>query len=586
MNSITFYPLIILLFATQVCAQNPTHEWAKTFGGSYNINGDRGRDITTDVDGNVLTVGTMYGAWDGTSIADLDPSSATNIYSIVGAEDVFIQKLDSSGNFLWARAFGGKNGDFAEAVFTDATGNVFVTGSVGSNWSSYASDTINLNPDSAGVDIHITNGRGDAFVEKLDANGNFVWAKTFGSADNDGANDVWVDAAGNVYVLGWFQDTVDFDPGVGTDIRISNGNTDIYLLKLDANGDFLWVKTLGGSSADYAPSFATDVSGNLYLTGYFQDTIDFDSGTGTNIHISNGANDAFVLKLDNNGDFVWVTTWGGNGSDASYYIALDTAENLYLTGQFRDTVDFDSGAGTDIHVSNGGADVFVQKLDANGNFVWAKTFGATNQWDYSTGITVLSDGGLYISGRFQDTLDFDPSNGTDIHSSTGSFDIFISKFDINGNFLWVLPLGGIPSSGNGFQDEAYGITSDSKGYIYSTGYFHGTLDFDPSSGTDINTGSLDVFVLKFKDNGTVLTNITTELVNKDVTIYPNPSSNILSINSNGINIMEVRVVDVNGRFLKRLNGTDRLDISDLATGLYILSIKTSKGLINKRFVKK
>jgi hypothetical protein len=156
--------------------------------------------------------------------------------------------------------------------------------------------------------------------------------------------------------------TVDFDPGAGTANMSSTGSNDIFIQKLDSNGNFLWAKTFGGSSADMGYSITVDGSGNTYTTGYFQGSVDFDPGEGLTIFNSAGSFDVFILKLDASGNYLWSTAFGGSSTDMGQSISVDVLGSIYTTGRFEDVVDFDIGQEISNHTSSGGRDVFIIKM--------------------------------------------------------------------------------------------------------------------------------------------------------------------------------------------------------------------------------
>ncbi|MBU0486812.1 MAG: SBBP repeat-containing protein [Bacteroidetes bacterium] len=324
----------------------------------------------------------------------------------------------------------------------------------------------------------------------------YDWAKSMGGSGSDYGTSVTVDASGNVYTTGYFKDTVDFDPGAGTANLISTGDYDIFVSKLDADGNFVWAKNMGGSSYALSASIALDAGGNVYLTGYFKDTVDFDPGVGTYNVISAGDYDIFIAKIDAAGNFVWAKSIIGAESDRGMSIALDASSNVYTTGKFEGTADFDPGAGTFNLISAGNDDIFISKLDADGNFVWAKNIGGTND-EQGYGIAVEAGGNIYITGNFKDTVDFDPGTGTHNLNAVGYNDIFISKFDTDGNFVWANNMGGT------LWDYGCSIAVDAAGNIYTTGYFRDTVDFDPGAGISnlISAGDYDVFISKSDTSG-------------------------------------------------------------------------------------
>jgi len=186
------------------------------------------------------------------------------------------------------------------------------------------------------------------------------WAKSMGGASNAVGNAIAVDNSGNVYTSGYFVDTVDFDPGVSTFNLISTGGIDIFVSKLDALGNFVWAKQMGGTRNDLGLSIALDAVGNVYTTGFFYETADFDPGATFNL-ISAGSNDIFVSKLDAGGSFVCVEQMGGAGADLARSIAIDASGNVYTTGYFRDTADFDPSLATSNLISRGFSDIFITK---------------------------------------------------------------------------------------------------------------------------------------------------------------------------------------------------------------------------------
>ena len=182
-----------------------------------------------------------------------------------------------------------------------------------------------------------------------------------------------MDGSGNAYVTGRFSETVDFDPGSGVDNHTSNGQDDVFLSKLDSSGDFVWARTWGGNNwvmaIDSGNGVAVDSSGSVYVTGQFWNTVDFDPGSGIDNHTSNGWPSDFLSKFDSSGTFQWAETWGGGGDGVGLEsVAADGAGSVYVTGDFRDTVDFDPSSDVDNHISNGNIDVFLVKFLPDGSW--------------------------------------------------------------------------------------------------------------------------------------------------------------------------------------------------------------------------
>jgi hypothetical protein len=169
-------------------------------------------------------------------------------------------------------------------------------------------------------------------------------------------------------VAGEFEGTADFDPGPDVDNHVSNGSCDAFLTKFDSSGNFIWACTWGGTELDTGWGAAVDGSGNVYVAGYFWGTVDFDPGPDVDNHASNGEYDPFLTKFDSSGNFIWARTWGGTQGDAGYRAAVDGSGNVYVTGSFVGTADFDPGPGIDNHVSNGYGDAFLSKFPPDGNW--------------------------------------------------------------------------------------------------------------------------------------------------------------------------------------------------------------------------
>jgi len=324
-----------------------------------------------------------------------------------------------------------------------------------------------------------------------------AWEKTMGSSSGDIGRSIITDGSGNVYTTGCFKGTADFDPGTGTFNLISAGNTDIFISRLNAAGNFVWAKRIGGTLNDDGKSIVADASGNIYVTGYFCGTVDFNPGTGVYNLTSAGLADIFILKLDAAGNFVWAKSMGGISADIGQSLKLDGVGNLIVTGYFRDIVDF---APLSTVISAGGQDIFVAKYDGSGNFVWAKQMGGPlDEW--STTIALDASGNIYTTGAFYGTCDFDPGTGNFDMTSSGNpsanYDIFISKLDASGNFVWAKQMGGT------INDVGLSVAVDASGNVYSTGWFQGTADFDPGTGTNYLTaaGSFDIYILKLDASG-------------------------------------------------------------------------------------
>lgn len=327
----------------------------------------------------------------------------------------------------------------------------------------------------------------------------FSWARNIGGSSGEQAESIAVDANGNVYSTGSFQGNPDLDPGIGFAPVTSAGAADAYISKLDASGNFVWGKSFGSTANDIGYAIAVDATANVYVSGYFTGTVDFDPGAGTYTIAAFGSSDIFVLKLDAAGNFLWAKQMGGSINDEAQDLAIDNAGNIYTTGFFNNTADFDPGTGTYTLTSTGQGDIFVSKLDANGNFVWAKNMGnANNEIGYAIAVDAAQN--VYTTGNFFMSSDFDPGPLTYNISIPGN-GTFISKLDMNGDFVWAKAFSGNSSTGKC-------IKTDNANNVYTTGYFESIVDFDPGAGTyTLAPGSIgqgDAFVSKLDPSGNFL----------------------------------------------------------------------------------
>ncbi|MBN4066018.1 SBBP repeat-containing protein [Candidatus Amoebophilus asiaticus] len=468
--------LFSIFFLQWAMAFAQTYQWAKSIGG---ISLHKGNNITTDNLGNVYITGHFSGT------TDFDPGAGIQNVPFSGGTDIFFAKYDGNGNYIWANSIGSTSSDVGFGIVTDASGNVYITGNF------YG--TVDFDP-GAGTQNLISMGNNDIFFAKYDTGGNYIWAKSIGSTNADGGKNITLDASGNVYIIGDFLGTADFDPGSGTQNLTSSGWFDIFFAKYDANGNYQWAKRVGGSGYDYGYSIDTDTFGNVYITGNFQGTADFDPGSGTQYLASAGSSDIFFAKYDGGGNYQWAKRIGSTSYDVGFGITIDDLVNVYITGGFYDTVDFDPGASTMNFTSLGSMDIFLAKYDSSGNYQWAKSIGSTN-YDYGKGIDTDAQGNVYVTGLFEDTANFDPGSGVENLTSSGLYDIFFAKYDANGNYEWANSIGSTD------YDRGISIVTDAPGNLYITGYFRDVADFDPGDSTQnlISGGSDDIFFAKYSD---------------------------------------------------------------------------------------
>ena len=467
----TILNLALMLFAVCAFAQAPDWQWATQAGGS---GGDNGYEIAIDNNGNSYVTGSF---WDTATFGSFSLTGN-------GVYDIFVAKLDANGNWLWATQAGGNGSDQGSGIAIDDNGNSYVTG--------YFSETATFGSYSLTSSGEYDK---DIYVAKMDANGNWLWAVQAGGIGYDYGLGIAIDDNENSYLTGSFMDTATF----GSYSITSSGDSEIFVAKMDANGNWLWATHAGGSGDDNGYEIAIDDNGNSYLTGYFSTTATFGSHSIT----SSGFFDIFAARMDANGNWLWAVQAGGFAYDYGLGIAIDDNENSYLTGVFSFTATFGSYSLTSSEQIN----IFVAKMDANGNWLWATQAGG-NDSDHGSGITIDDNGNSYVTGRFSETATF----GSYSLTSSGQNDIFVAKMDANGNWLWVVQAGGNSS------DHGSGITIDDNGNSYVTGRFSYSATF--GSYSFISSGVNDIFVAKLGNDASVENEIMP--TDRELSNYPNP----------------------------------------------------------------
>lgn len=304
------------------------------------------------------------------------------------------------------------------------------------------------------------------------------WAIRIGSTGNDSITDIVLDGSGNIYAIGYYEGTVDFDPGVGVFNQTSAGMKDVFVLKLDQNGGFLWARTYGGDFDDIGTAIAINPQGSIVFTGIFEDYIYFDPPTNNNFLFSLSVG-TFVSKLDPQGGMFWarVLQTGNTGSNfiKSTEIACSITNQIYTTGYFYGVADFNPLSQNVVRTGVAPYDAFVSVLDVNGLYYDVKTLTSTGA-NRANDIRVDPTGKVYLSGFFGGTVDFDFGNGTTNLVSNGTMDAFFGKFDNNLGYTWAGKISG--SS----DQEARQVAISGSGNMHVSGTMKGITDFDPSAG--------------------------------------------------------------------------------------------------------
>jgi hypothetical protein len=416
--------------------------WSKRFGDAAD---QYGVSLRIDAAGDLILAGNFGGT------LDLGGSDLTS----AGEADIYLAKLDAAGNHLWSKRFGSASEQYLASATVDDDGNVILTGDF--------SGSI----DFGGGPLTGAGAATAIFVAKLDAMGNHMWSTSFDGGGGSGLS-IAVDALGDVVVTGDFHGTVDFGGGPLATL----GDKNIFVVKLDAAGNHMWSKSFGDGDDQVALAVAQDPGGDLVVAGYIEGTADFGGGMLT----SAGGWDVFVTRLDSMGNHVWSERYGSRSFEFAHALTIDAAGDVVVAGTMSMPVDFGGGP-----LAVSGGTVFVAKLAPGGDYVWSKGF-ASGGMAYPTALATDIGGDVVLSGYFSGVLDVDGV----LLDGDDSFDAFVAKLDPSGNHVW--------SRRYGNPEVTHGISValDAGGSVFFTGNMRGTVDF--GTGPLVSAGGYDVFV--------------------------------------------------------------------------------------------
>jgi hypothetical protein len=400
------------------------------------------------------------------------------------ALSVFLFLSGTAQQFEWVKRIGNSLDHQAFILKTDAANNVYITGYFQSGFYFVPETSSNLAQ---------AFGSDDIFIAKYSANGTFIWGKTIGGSGQDRPSDMDVSADGNVSITGYFNGTVDFNPGSAVNNLTAAGNRDIFILKLNSNGDYAWAHKFGSSLPDEGLATCFDPNGNVFVTGYFQETVDFNPGNATN-NFSATSYDIFILKLDANGNYVWNIDLGSNPAEQGRAIQCDASGNVYTSGSFGSSLDFNPGAATEFMSSTGVADIYLLKLTNAGDFIWVRKIGGVSN-EFALSMNIDLNGAAILGGHFENTTTFNSFPNVAV-TSAGLDDAFVVKFNSDGSHAWTRTIG---STG---YDRTQAVATDAQGNVYATGFFQGTVDLNPGAGVENYTANQeDCFVIKLSPIG-------------------------------------------------------------------------------------
>ncbi|MCK4344242.1 MAG: SBBP repeat-containing protein, partial [Bacteroidales bacterium] len=403
----------------------------------------------------------------------------TKVFTPIGGinKDILIVKYNNIGDTLWTRQIGSNNNDVPENIIVDESGNIYITGSFSDG------------ADFGGTVLNAYNQE-DAFLAKYNPDGTLAWAKNIGQGQNrQKGNGLAIDNSGNIYMVGFFQDSIDFGNNWVLYDTAAAGLTDNFIAKFNDSGVLLdTIQIFGTDDGTRLNAISIANDGEILISGFFLGQLTIKTQTLT----AQGAGEDIVfIKMDATNNLDWIRQAGSTGNDRGYHAQSDIAGNIYLIGYITGTANVDS-TGTGIFdaqsiTSNGGSDIFLAKYNTAGTLQWKTNLGSTGE-DIGYGLNIFENL-LHFTGYFSDTVIFK----VDTIISADSTDVFFGVVDMDGNPIAAKSIQG--SGGTGC-DRGQGIAYDGQGNEYVVGYFEST---NLTIGLDIwpNGGQTDGFVAKY-----------------------------------------------------------------------------------------
>jgi hypothetical protein len=507
---------------------DPAIAWATYYG---SVDDENACSVFTDINGSVYMAGNTR------SVSSIATTGAF-LSTFAGAMDGLLVKFSGTGTRLWATYYGGIATESGDAVATDLAGNVYVAG-VTNSATGIAT---------AGVFLSAAGGSSDGYLAKFDSTGSRLWATYYGtdSLDDVCTNGLTTDVSGNVFITG-STSSITSVFSVGAWQAVNNGGTDCYLAKFDNAGNRLWATFYGGTGYDLPTGVATDLSGNVYLSGYTSSASSIASA-GAFMTTYGGATDAFLAKFDNSGNRLWGTYYGDASLDYGEAVRTDISGNVYLTGRTLSTSGIASAGAYQV-TNAGGADAYLAKFDNSGNRLWATYYGGNNG-DYAVCLTTDATGNIYLSGWTGSTTGI-ATPGAFQTVAGGGYDAFLAQFSPSGSRMWATYYGDTAF------DQAFSLSSDGTGGVYMTGLTKSpsaTLVTTGAHQTVFGGGTTDAFLAKFNF---ATTGLAATFHTGKLTINPNPGTGNFSvlIDNPTAEVVSIVITDLAGRTVKELTTT-------------------------------
>jgi hypothetical protein len=554
-------------------SQITSYEWAGLTKGALSI---RASAVEVDSDGNVIVIGGFNGQ--ATYCAPSGISGPT----ISGANNLFIQKVAANGDLIWIKEFGGGGVISGEDLVIDSDGDIYLAGLFNSNFSL----------ETPGIDPVASNGMNDAFLVKWSAEGEPLWGIGLGGSENDAIEAMAIDAAGYIYVMGFFEDTLQFDPNDSTYDLEADGETANFIAKYDKDGTFIWSKKLTTFASGFASPIdaAISVDNDLLFVGAFTDSIGLVTEPEPLVLYADSDNSMSYLArldLDNEGELLWATKalTESEMTQVSYNsVNVDAAGNSYVQGFFNGEVSILEDGIPQSFVSGANNKNLILKLDGMGNTLWGRQFSGETGGARVDDLALDLNGNVHTVGYFFGTVDFDPTPDGVFELTIGGNPFileehFLATLTSDGDFVAAYQYGGEQLFPWGNE-----LTVDEDN-IYIIGGFLNEVDMNPfPDETDIvsTENATDSYLIKLKYD--VLTSTPRVEEIPSIRIYPNPVYDFLMLEH--VDAAQVSIYNSTGQLVHSTSIPDnRMALPDLPSGMYILHAKTSAGQYVGKFIK-
>lgn len=397
--------LVFLMFSS--ASADYSLLWTKQYGTSDTFK-EEGNGVATNINGDIYVVGTTSGSLDG------------NVN--LGGTDIFLSKFNSSGSKQWTKQYGSTGYDYGNSVAVDGSGNIFVTGSSGE-------------------------GGRYVFLSKFSSDGTKLWDNQYGTGDH--GYSVTTDEEGNVYITGMWSDSYVAE--------------DIFLTKFDNDGTMLWNWEYGSQLyvGEQGNSVAVDGDGYVYITGQTRGDLDGNANS--------GGRDIFLSKFSSDGSKMWTEQYGSSHDDTAKSLAIDSSNNIYITGWTWGDLDGNINMG-------GNDDIFLTKFESNGNRVWTRSYSGTGTPQRGYSVAIDSNDDIYVTGLLSGLFE---------EYNSGKSDVFLTRFSGDGTRYWT------QRYGSDAIDEGRSIAIDLSDNIYIGGVTFGAME------GNTNSGGGDIFLSKF-----------------------------------------------------------------------------------------